>query len=239
MKRILGAAVATVLALLPAQLQPASAATNCVDHVCVEVRTDPVTGKVVITAKKEIPGSTPKPTFKPTIKPTPKPTPTPAPTRTYAPRPYVYRYRPYTPRPKPKPTVAAVAAVSLSDQLTQLIPRDGISLRPVTGALAQVPILFSTSTPKTFATISQILGVAVGVNLDPTFLWDFGDGTRSTDKNTSHTYRKIGTYLVMLAVSWGGTWSAGPFNYPVLGGAIVQSYQASVPILRGATRYTN
>jgi len=34
-----------------------------------------------------------------------------------------------------------------------------------------------------------------------TYAWDFGDGTKSSEKNPSHTYNKTGTYTVSLTVS--------------------------------------
>jgi PKD repeat protein len=39
--------------------------------------------------------------------------------------------------------------------------------------------------------------------LDPanTYLWDFGDGTTSTEVNPSHTYTAFGTYTVSLSVN--------------------------------------
>ncbi|MCX9078892.1 MAG: PKD domain-containing protein, partial [Candidatus Methanoperedens sp.] len=36
------------------------------------------------------------------------------------------------------------------------------------------------------------------------YLWDFGDGTQSTDKNPSHTYNTAGTYTVKLTVTGPG-----------------------------------
>jgi PKD repeat protein len=37
-----------------------------------------------------------------------------------------------------------------------------------------------------------------------TFVWDFGDGTMSTDRHPTHRYTKIGIYFVTLTVSGGG-----------------------------------
>lgn len=39
----------------------------------------------------------------------------------------------------------------------------------------------------------------------PTYLWDFGDGTTSTQQNPTHTYNNEGTYNWILTVNWNGT----------------------------------
>ena len=94
----------------------------------------------------------------------------------------------------------------------------------------------------------MILGVAVGVTLTPSFTWDFGDGSSFTtdqpgaalpDKTVSHTYKKGGTYLVTLHVSWLGTWAAGAYSYPVVGGAIVQSYSSLLVVARAPTFFSH
>ena len=103
-------------------------ASQCTNNVCIDVHTDPITGKVIIDATKKVPGSTtapvaPKPVVHPTVKPIPKPTVK----RTVnpTPRPYV-RHVPYVyhpPKPKPAATIAPpkeVAALNLADQISQL-----------------------------------------------------------------------------------------------------------------------
>ena len=216
----------------------ATPTAKCQTKVCVKVFTDPKTGQVIIQAYQNRPGSTPKP------KPA---TPKPKPTRTWKPRPYVYR--PYTPRPKstakPKPKV--VTAISLSDQLTQLIPTKEIYYQPSGRVLTQVPVNFWTTTSANFATSVVILQVPVSVNLNPTFQWEFGDGATltTTDRGAAfpngkvfHTYTRAGTYTASLTVSWAGTWMADTLSYPVLGGAIVQRMSTNIVVAPAPTKYT-
>jgi hypothetical protein len=218
--------------------QAATPVPKCQTKVCVKVFTDPKTGQVIIQAYQNRPGSTPKP------KPA---TPKPKPTRTWKPRPYVYR--PYTPRSKstnkPKPKV--VTAVSLSDQLTQLIPTREIYYQPAGKVLAQVPVNFWTTTSANFMTSVIILQVPVSVNLNPTFQWEFGDGATLTttdrgaafpDGKVFHTYTRAGTYTASLTVSWAGTWMADTLSYPVLGGAIVQRMTNNIVVSPAPTKYT-
>ena len=230
-------------------------ASQCTGSVCIDVHTDPATGKVIIDATKIIPGSTPAPATKPkpAVKPKPvaKPSPRPTPKRTVnpTPRPYV-RHVPYVyhpPKPKPAKTIAtpkAVEAVNLADQITALLPLRNIYVEPPQGAVAQIPTYFWTDTNSLFNTSTMILGVAVGVTLNPTFTWGFGDGSTLNsnqpggplpDKTISHIYKSTGRYLVTLHVSWLGTWSSGAYTYPVLGGAIVQSYSTQVIVAPAPT----
>ena len=247
------------LVLGAVEITPAHAA-QCTNNVCIEVHTDPITGKVIIDATKKIPGSTPAPvTSKPAAHPTPKPTPKPSPKPTVkrtvnpTPRPYV-RHVPYVyhpPKPKPAASITTpkeVAAVNLADQISQLLPMRNIFVQPASGVIAQLPTYFWTDTNPLFNTAAQILGVSVGVTLNPTFLWQFGDGSSFTttqpgaqlpDKTVKHTYKKAGRYTCTLTVSWLGNWSAGGYSYPVTGGAIIQSYSTMIVVAPAPTLFGN
>ena len=215
----------------------AVAAPNCNTKVCVKVYTDPKTGKLIITAKRNGSSTTPKP----------------IPTRTWKPR-------PYTPKPKPpvavKPTVIVtkkytpkpVVKLSLSDQLAQLIPVKDIFHQPETSALVQVPVNFWTTTPPTFKTSVVMLGVPINVYLSPTYLWDFGDGTKLSttsrgavfpNQSITHTYHQAGNYLTTLQVTWGGTWLASGISSAVSGGAIVQNLYTQVNVVTAPSKYLN
>jgi len=235
-------------------------AAQCTNNVCIDVHTDPITGKVIIDATKKIPGSTiapvaPKPVVHPTPKPTVKPSPKPTVKRTInpTPRPYV-RHVPYVyhpPKPKPAATIAPpkeVAAVNLADQISQLLPMRHIYVQPPTGVIAQIPTYFWTDTSSIFTTAASILGVSVGVTLNPTFLWQFGDGSSFSttdpgaqlpDKTITHRYKKAGRYTCTLIVSWLGSWSAGGYSYPVIGSAIIQSYSTMIEVAPAPTIFGN
>ena len=254
-------ALLLVIISIPLLYTRSAEAAQCTNNVCIDVYTDPATGKVVISATKIIPGSTPapapvtkvksKPVTNPVTKPTVKRTPNPTP------RPYVrhvpYVYHPPKPKPAPKPaktssSAQAVAAVNLADQISQLLPLRNIYVQPSHGAIASIPTYLWTDTHSLFNTTTQILGVAVGVTLNPTFTWNFGDGSSLTidqpggplpDKTVSHTYKRAGRYLVTLTVSWLGTWAAGSYSYPVVGGAIVQSYSTTISVSPAPTLLHN
>jgi hypothetical protein len=224
-----------IASLLLLSVSPAVAAPNCNTKVCVKVYTDPKTGKLIITANRNGSSTTSKPIA------------IPKPTRTWKPR-------PYTPRPKPtaivtkKYTPKPVIKLSLSDQLAQLIPVKDIFHQPATSALVQVPVNFWTTTPPTFKTSVVMLGVPITVYLSPTYLWDFGDGTKLSttsrgaafpNQSITHTYTRAGSYAASLQITWGGTWQASGATSEVSGGAIVQNLYTQVKVVTAPSKYLN
>ncbi len=248
--RALAAIVTT--GLICAIALPAKAA-QCSDNICIDVRSDPITGKIIIDARKVIPGSTPRPTPRVTARPTPRLSPKPIVKRTVnpTPRPYVrhipYVYHPRTPQPATTITVPkVVAAIDLADQISQLLPSHNIFVEPPDGVVAQLPTYFWTDTSSSFKQVSMILGVAVGVALRPTFTWNFGDGgllisdhpgRALPDRSIQHIYRRAGSYLLTLSIAWTGSWTAGSYSYPVIGGAIIQSYTTRIKVSPAPTLF--
>ena len=243
--------VVIVLAILLCGVYTPAFAADCSKKICVSVVTDPATGRIIITAVQNRPGSTSTPTPKPTVKrvivrkvPAVIQTRKPKIVRPIAPKPAAPRVkvtRKATPSAKRTVQPKVVAEISLSDQLTQLLPTSHILYSPNTGALVQVPENFWSSALLNFSTTSLILGISVGVVLTPTFSWDFGDGEKISSSNSqrvTHFYKKSGTYTVALSISWSGTWSAELNIYPVLGGAILQNYTASIIVAQGPTKYS-
>ena len=113
-------------------------------------------------------------------------------------------------------TKKAVAATSIADRLTKLLPTGGVAFQPAYEPLVHVPVVFWCDLPKIFSTRFNIVGEVVDVTLRPSFSWSFGDGSvmQSTDPGApypngsiQHAYLKEGTYLVTMLATWGGTWS--------------------------------
>ena len=113
-------------------------------------------------------------------------------------------------------TKKAVAATSIADRLTKLLPTGGVAYQPAFEPLVHVPVVFWCDLPKIFTTRFNIVGEVVDVTLRPSFSWSFGDGSvmSSTDPGApypngsiQHAYLKEGTYLVTMLATWGGTWS--------------------------------
>ena len=230
-------------------------AANCSLGPCVQVYTDPTTHQLIITANQNRPGSTlaPHPHPAPTHIYTPRPRPTIKPKpRTWIPYkvvPIVHRtYKP--PVKKKKSTISKVVttALSLSDQITRLLPGSNILYQPSKDAVTGIPVYFWSDTNTVFQVATAILGVGVNVLMSPSFLWNFGDGTTLStssaggpypDATITHTYKSPGIYSVNLAISWAGSWAAqGAAMVPVLGGAIVQNASATIQVSPGPTGFT-
>jgi hypothetical protein len=242
-------------------------ADSCVTKTCISVTTDAKRGGIIITATKNSPGghSSPKPQrvdSKPRRKLPILRTRSPLPRQptSQTNRKSTRRTARVTPRVTTKInrvvfpkkvtdrtfTPKVVAAVSLTDQLTQLLPVAAIHFQPEPQGLTQVPVNFWTDTSLLFTTATVILGINVGVSLRPTLLWNFGDGTFRQTQNSGasfptggvlHTFREPGQYLVTLTVSWAGTWSAGGNSFPVLGETILQNLTKSITINPAPVKY--
>jgi hypothetical protein len=232
-------------------------AASCNGGPCVSVYTDPITHQIVITANQNTPGSVaakPKPTRAPVVhRPVAaKPKPKPVTWIPYAPRPTrSYTYKPTVKKVVHKTGVIAAvttAAVNLSDQITKLLPGSHLLYQPAADPLAGVPVYFWSDAGSIFNIATSILGIGVNVALQPSFSWDFGDGTQLTtnnpggpypNKNVLHTYAQSGNYLATLNISWAGTWAAQGSVLPVLGGALVQTVTATINVGPGPTNYTS
>ena len=181
---------------------------------------------------------------KPAMTPKPAPRPSPKPTAFRKPRPYVYR--PYTPRPKKNPAVKK-AATSLADQLTQLIPMHNLYYQPSPTAIAGIPVYLWSDTDPNFSTVVNLLGAAISVALQPSFTFNFGDGSSEVNSSSpgapypggeiTHIYAHGGDFPATLRVSWGGQWSVAGIFSPVAGGAIVQNYQQIIHVAPAPTKY--
>jgi hypothetical protein len=239
-------------------------AVSCSTGPCVRVYTDPLTNQVIISAKQNTPGSSPTPKpyrtpvprvkpklVKPVVKVLPKPRPKATKWIPYQPR-SVLRptYHPVTKKTKkfvPVLTQVATAAISLSDQVSRLLPGSQLMYQPSVDPIAGIPIYFWSDSNPVFQITTAILGIAVSVTLQPSFLWDFGDGHGLTtgspggafpDSTITHTYKEPGNFPVTLTISWAGSWSTAGEVLPVLGGAIVQTMSTNVLVSPGPTSYT-
>jgi len=68
------------------------------------------------------------------------------------------------------------------------------------------PVASFTGTPTTGISPLQVAFTSTSTGTITSYEWDFGDGTKSTAENPSHTYTKAGTYTVKLtATGPGGT----------------------------------
>lgn len=246
---MIGVALICPILLLPELLHTDYAeAADCTTKVCIDVYTQD--GQIVIEAHK---GSGPKarvtkkavPKAKPTPKPTPKPKVAPKPRVSspyIAPKPVVRKKS----APKPKVVHKAVPKFSLNDKLIKLIPTGNIAHEPSSNAVVNIPVIYWCDLPGVFSTKVAIIGEVVDVTMRPSFLWSFGDGsfyaTTSPgapypNQHITHTYKRSGTYAIVLVATWGGTWSNNGVARAITG-EIRKISVATVNIANAPTRLT-
>ena len=227
-------------------------AANCAIGPCVQVYTDPTTHQLIISANQNRPGRTfvphPTPTWTHRARPTTVVKPKPRTWIPYKAVPIVHRaYRPPVKKKRSPIAKVVTSAISLSDQITRLLPGSKILYQPTNDAITGVPVYLWSDTNAVFQVATVILGIGVSVEMNPSFLWDFGDGTRFTtssaggpypDATITHTYKQAGTYTINLTISWAGSWAAQGAVLPVLGGAIVQNATATIQVSPAPTDFT-
>lgn len=205
-----------------------SYSASCIDKTCVDVFTS--NNQLIITAQKgatkAAPKSIPKPISKPISKPAAKP----------ARKPIIKKVA-----SGKKPTTA-----SLSDRLIKMLPVGDINYQPGVDPLVNIPIYFWSQTPARFTALVPILDVVVYVNLTPTFTWSYGDGGFEVSRFAgapypigpiTHTYKKAGSYLVNLKITWTGTWSVNGVTTPINGNAITQSISTNLDVVSAQARF--
>jgi PKD repeat protein len=103
-----------------------------------------------------------------------------------------------TQNPTHKYSQSGVYAVALT-----VLDNNGNSNQKIVAVDARIFIPdFSVSSPSgKFITNEEIQFMDKTPNTPESWLWDFGDGTTSSDQNPKHIYEKIGTYSVKLTVT--------------------------------------
>jgi hypothetical protein len=247
---IFGLALICPILILPELVHTDYAqAADCITKVCIDVYTKD--GVLVIEAHK---GSAPKahatkkaiPKVQPKPRPRPRPTvvipPKPKVTSVYVPPKQVVKKKVSAPR-----VVRKVAPpVSLNDRLIKLIPTGNIAHEPASDAVVNIPVIYWCDLPGVFSTKVAIIGEAVDVTMRPSFLWSFGDGSFYAttlpgapypNQVITHTYKKSGTYAIVLVATWGGTWSNNGVARAITG-EIRKVSVATISIANAPTRLT-
>jgi PKD repeat protein len=102
-----------------------------------------------------------------------------------------------------------------------------------TATVVNKPLPDASFTSATFALTGTFTNTSTN---GTTYLWDFGDGTTSTDMNTSHVYESEGTYSVTLTVTNDcGTDVFGPTPINVINAAIEENVGMEVSLFPNPT----
>jgi PKD repeat protein len=112
-------------------------------------------------------------------------------------------------------TISAVFGIGAFNQAYSVGLKGTTSLKTVTadeepydlytvsiqGTGAAAPVAFFTANPDSGPAPLTVQFTDTSTGSITNYDWDFGDGTKSTDTNPSHTYKIPGTYLVTLTVA--------------------------------------
>ena len=222
-----------------------SIAAECKGSTCIDVTTDG-RQEILITVRKKSPGTSA--TTNPSIRPSPfsKPrTVVKRPWIPWLPKPVVKRSA--TPRPRKSSTVTRISGSAVMDQVRSLIPRGVITTQPNSNYLVHQPVTFRTNLPPRFVANVVVLRIPIEIELEATFIWNFGDGHTLVTKEPGapyplstirNTYSNSGRYTAQLEVRWSGAWRASGISAPITG-SIIQSYTRDIyaqPALAHFTR---
>ena len=223
---------------------PATAMAQCTDKACVEVSVKD--GQILIEGKRKGSTTSPKPavtrsySYRATAKSSSRPKSV-ASTKVTT-RATIKSHLSAKPSSKPIP---GKTTPSLSDRILQSLPTLQVAYQPEGKVLTRVPVIFFTDLPTFFNKTFRILGVPVRIDVHPSSLWDFGDGSKLiTNKpgrpypatDISHSYSVPGIYLVKVETIWTGTYTIAGFTEPIIG-AIRQSTAVDLKVVGASTRF--
>lgn len=221
-----------ITALILIFLNPLSArAADCIEKACIEVYTQngqivieghrgsgPISKSYISPAPKVVRKVVPKPVKRKVVA---TPTPSLRAKVTTTKRPAVKKL----PR-KSKPITTRSDGTSIADKLVELLPTTGIAYQPSFEPLVHVPVYFWNDLPDVVTKKVEIVGESVDVELKPTSIWHFGDGTTLiTDKrggpypdgDIQHSYSTPGHYAIELITNWRGLFKVKGVSYPITG----------------------
>lgn len=215
-----------------------SIAAECQGNTCIDVTTDG-REEVLITVRKKSPGSSA--TASPSLRPT---TRVKRPWIPWLPKPVVKRSA--TPRPRKSSTVTRISGSAVMDQVRSLIPQGVITTQPNSLYLVHQPVSFRTNLPPRFVANVVVLRIPIQIELEATFIWNFGDGRSLVTKEPGapypfstirNTYSNSGRYSAQLEVRWSGTWRASGISAPITG-SIIQSYTRDIYVQPALAHFT-
>jgi hypothetical protein len=128
--------------------------------------------------------------------------------------------------------------ISLSDQVTQLIPIGDIQFQPSVGATINKKVYFWTTTPMKFSTVLKVGAIPVRIDLEPEFSWSYGEAEEGSSTSRGapypiplnvYTYHQSGIKKVNLETIWRGTFTVAGVESPI-DGVITQNRSRNIEV---------
>jgi hypothetical protein len=130
------------------------------------------------------------------------------------------------------------AEISLSDQVSQLIPIGDIQFQPSAGATINKKVYFWTTTPMKFSTVLKVGAIPVRIDLEPEFSWSYGEAEEGSSTSRGapypiplnvYTYHQSGVKTVNLKTLWRGTFTVAGVESPI-DGVITQNRSRNIEV---------
>lgn len=127
--------------------------------------------------------------------------------------------------PPSGPVTVGSVARHIREDFEQALPTSSLRYQPARGVLPYLPVVFHSGQPARIDPIEvEVAGYRVLLTPEPSWTWDFGDGTVVTsrlpgseypDFSVSHAYRSGGQRRVQVTTTWTATVmidGMGPFQ---------------------------
>lgn len=143
--------------------------------------------------------------------------------------------------PGQRPVSSVEMGREVAQRITSVPPRLRPTHQPRSGALTQLPAIFSSNQPTAVERDDVIAGFSTRMTARARWAWSWGDGTEPLttarpggvwpDRTVSHTYRRPGTVMVRVHTTWDARYwvnGAGPFR--VTGDALRQTAELRLTV---------
>jgi hypothetical protein len=199
---------------------PFAAHADCISEACVDVFTD--NNQIIITAKKGDGGAVAK--KRTVVAPTPKPT--------------LW----FPPKPKAAPVVKRTYKPRV--RVKKVVTAATIAYQPEFEPLVHVPVIFWCDLPTLFQSRVDIIGEVIDVALRPGFAWQWGDGeifqtnepgAPYPNQKVTHTYKRPGTYTIILIATWNGNFKHNGATRAITGTIKIPSFAVITVVSANST----
>ncbi len=143
--------------------------------------------------------------------------------------------------PGQRPVSSVEMGREVSQRIMSMPPRLRPTHQPRSGALTQLPTIFSSNQPTEVGRDDVIAGFSTRMTARARWMWSWGDGTEPTttvrpggvwpDRSVNHTYERPGKVTVRVNTSWDARyWVNGIGPFRVTGDALRQTAELRLTV---------